>query len=55
MTCGLLARLISTTATMADGTAHYAEKVGDTQQYIYIYIYIYIITKNTEPYLFISF
>ena len=28
---------------MADGTAHFAEKVGDTQHiYIYIYIYIYI-------------
>ena len=33
MTSGLIARLISTAATMADGTAHYAEKVGDTQHY----------------------
>ena len=31
LTCGLLARLISTAATMVDGTAHYAEKVGDTE------------------------
>ena len=34
MTCWLIARLISTAATMADGTAHYAEKVGNTQQYV---------------------
>ena len=27
-------RLISASATMADGTAHYAERVGDTPQLV---------------------
>ena len=37
-TCRLIPRLISATY-IADGTAHYAEKVGDTQHFVNSYSY----------------